>query len=189
VTDEVVPYTGVSRQSGVTVTLSQSKEQVIQYWRALNEAGAPSTENVNYYPSTNGMTVEKITYPSASNEVIHYKINGAPHNYFFKKENGDCMDYREEIAKFIAVHVSPAPVGIIRPQLSDIKIYPNPAHDVVYFGVEAGRLAIYDLSGQIVWTGEFHAGSLNVSFLKSGIYIVHIQAAGRRQTIKLIINE
>ena len=189
VTDEVVPYTGSFQQSGVTVTLAQRKEQVIQGWVNLNQCGAPSTENVNYYPSTNGITVEKITYPSTSNEVIHYKINGAPHNYFFKKENGDCMDYREEIAKFIAAHASSSPVGITCPQQPDIKVYPNPARDVVYFGVETGRLTIYNLTGQTVWTGEFNAASMNISFLKSGIYIFYIQAEGKQQAVKIMINK
>jgi hypothetical protein len=71
-----------------------------------------------HYPSINGITVEKITYPEPDYEVIHYKMNGSTHSYFFSKETGDCMDYKEEAVKFIKSHVSGHQSGIPATQLS-----------------------------------------------------------------------
>jgi len=187
-TDEVVPYLGTSTQSGATIYLAQSKVDVIQFWAANNETGTPVTEPVNYYPSTHGITVEKITYPAPVNEVIHYRMNGASHNYFFKKENGDCMDHREEITKFVVAHSSFVPTGNDIPQLPNITVYPNPARDIIYFNVETGHLQIYNPSGQTVWSGAFHSGSLNISFLKPGMYILHIQVEGKARIVKLVVN-
>ena len=185
-TDEVVPYTGKYVQNGVTIHLAQSKADVIQFWRTNNETGAPVKEIINYYPSANNITVEKNTYPSPENEVIHYQINGASHNYFFKKEKGDCMDHLEEITKFIVAHTTGQPNENYRIQPLQLTIYPNPARDVIYFGTETGSIRIYNLAGQTVWAGTFHSGSLNIAFLPSGTYIVNIQADDKTETTKLI---
>ena len=185
-TDEVVPYLGWHQQSGVSIYLGQSKEDVVQYWVNNNEAGTPVTESANYYPSESNITVEKITYPAAVNEVIHYRMNGSSHAYFFKKEEGDCMDYREEITKFISSHATGLPAENHPIQPLKLTVYPNPAHDVIYFGTETGSVWIYNLAGQNVWTGTFRSGLLNIAFLPSGTYILHIQVDGKLQTTKIL---
>ena len=185
-TDEVVPYAGWYAQSGVTIYLGQSKDDVIRYWVNNNEAGAPVTESANYYPSENNITVEKITYPAAVNEVIQYRMNGSSHAYFFKKEEGDCMDYREEIAKFISSHATDLPAENDPIQPLKLTVYPNPAYDIIYFGTETGYVQIYNLAGQNVWAGTFRSGSLNIAFLPSGTYILHIQVDRKMQTTKIM---
>ena len=185
-TDEVVPYPGWNEQSGATIYLAQSKTDVIRYWVDNNEAGVPITENVNYYPSANDITVEKTTYPAPVNEVIHYRMNGSLHNYFFKKEEGDCMDYREEIAKFITAHATGKPTEGHLIQPSKTAIYPNPAYDVIYLSAESGYIRIYNLTGQAVWAGTFYSGTLNIAFLSAGTYIIHLQADGITYISKLI---
>jgi len=187
-TDEVVPYTGSYNQSGATIYLAQNKADVIQFWATNNATGAPVIENVDYYPAANNITVEKITYPAPVFEVIHYRINGAYHNYFLKKEEGDCMDHREEITKFIVAHATTSPSGTLYPQLPDITVYPNPARDMIYLGVATGDVTIYNPMGQTVWSGAFHAGSLNISFLKPGMYILHIQTEGRTKVAKITVS-
>lgn len=185
-TDEVVPYLGWNEKNGVTIYLAQNKEEVIRYWVTNNEAGAPVIENVNYYPSANEITVEKTTYPAPVNEVIHYRMNGSSHSYFFKKEEGDCMDYREEITKFITAHSTghSSENYLIIP--SQPAVYPNPAHDVIYLSAESGYIRIYNMAGQAVWAGSFDSGSLNISFLSAGTYILHLQADGITYITKLI---
>ncbi|MDR1745902.1 MAG: T9SS type A sorting domain-containing protein [Tannerella sp.] len=185
VTDEVVPYLGTGEQSGMKVQLAQSKEDVLHYWTETNGAGEPVVENVNYYPSTNGITVEKITYPDLTNEVIHYKMNGSSHSYFFHKESGDCMDYVEEIGKFIAAHTIRSN-EIENIAVPDVKIYPNPARDVLFLGCTEGNVSIYDYTGKRVMTTSFQSGHINISSLKRGMYIVVIKANGQVYTSKLI---
>jgi poly(3-hydroxybutyrate) depolymerase len=187
VTDEVVPYAGSYENSGAVIYLAQPKPDVINYWVETNEAGAPTTEEVRYYPSTNGITVEKTTWPHPVNEVVHYRINGAGHSYFFRKESGDCMDYIEETAKFIAAHASPNANGTeLLPEQPDRLFYPNPATHVIYFGVENGHVSVYDLTGKEVLSKSFRQGQSDISSLKPGIYILSIRSEGNLQTGKLI---
>jgi len=186
ITDEVVPYTGSQTQSVYTIELAQSKADVIDFWRQTNSTGNPVTEQVNYYPSTNGITVDKITYPEQDNEVIHYKITGAPHSYFFKKENGDCMDHAEEIIKFITSHH--AVLSHNTPIFKEQKpfFYPNPFFDKIYFSTPDGIISIYDLSGRLLLTQSFTDGQTDLSLLKPGIYIIRIQSGNTLQASKLI---
>jgi len=185
-TDEVVPYTGSQTQSGITVSLAKPKEDVINFWRQINSTGDPVKEQVNYYPSTNGITVDKITYPEQDNEVIHYQITGAPHSYFFKKDNGDCMDHAEEIIKFISSHhaVLSHNTPILKEQQSFF--YPNPVFDKIYFSTPNGIISIYDISGRMLLTQSFTDGQTNLSLLKPGMYFIRIQSGNTIQVSKLI---
>lgn len=187
VTDEVVPYDGSYTESGgTTVALARGKPDVIRYWTETNGAGAPVTERVDYYPSTGAITVDRTVYPHTENEVVHYRISGAGHSYFFRKENGDCMDYVEEIGKFIASHSVQHPGGMetagARPAIS---VYPNPARDAVYFGCTTGSVSVYDLTGRLVLSAAFHSGRLDVSSLKRGMYVFHIRSGNSTHTAKV----
>ena len=186
VTDEVVPYTGSFSENVFDVSLAKPKMEVLDYWRATNATGEPVTEPIEYYPSTNGITVEKITYPSPDNEVIHYKLDGAPHSYFFKKENGDCMDHVEEIVRFVQSHMTENPNNNPVIAVQKAFFYPNPVHDRVYLNVTNGVITVYDLTGRNIYSQSFTDGQADLSSLKSGIYIIHIRSGNTVQTGKLI---
>ncbi|MDR3251091.1 MAG: T9SS type A sorting domain-containing protein, partial [Tannerella sp.] len=171
---------------GIRIYLAEPKDSVIDYWRKTNGTGAPITEHVNYYPSTNGITADKTTYPHSEYEVIHYKMNGSSHSYFFRKENGDCMDYVEEMGKFIATHSIDHAGGSETIAGQKSLIYPNPADDVVYLGCTRGNVSVYDLAGRLVSDTKFDSGRLDVSALKQGVYILNIRSADKKYTAKLI---
>ena len=186
ITDEVVPYTGSQTQSIYKVSLAQPKADVINYWTQTNLTGAPVTEQIQYYPSMNGMTVEKITYPDSDNEVIHYKMNGASHSYFFRKENGDCMDHVEEIIRFLQSHITGNSNNNLTINEQKASFYPNPIHNKVFFHVTTGVVSIHDLTGKNIYTQSFTDGQIDLSFLKPGMYIIRIQEGNTIQTGKLI---
>jgi len=176
VTDEVVPYSGsIERYSGI-LSLAQDKADVIKYWTETNATGAPVSEQVQNYPSTNGITVEKTTYPDPINEVIHYKMNGSSHSYFFRKENGDCMDYLEEITHFIGSHLSNAFNRISDISAQKAFFYPNPVKDIIYFETMTGIVSVYDIAGSRIFSQSFQSGQTDLSSLKPGIYILRIQS-------------
>ena len=187
ITDEVVPYAGSRTQLLYTLSLAKPKSEVIDFWTKTNATEAPVVEQIHHYPSTNGITVEKITYPDPENEVIHYKINGASHGYFFKKEVGDCMDHIEEITRFITAHLSVLPTPnapfITEPQPL---FYPNPVTDRIYFNVPDGIISIYDMTGRKLLTRPFTNAQTDLSPLKPGLYILHLQSANTTRTGKLI---
>ena len=184
VADEVIPYTGSQIQYLSVISLAKPKAEVINYWAGINSTGKPVTEQVRYFPSTNGRTVEKITYPDPVYEVVHYKIDGASHSYFFKKEAGDCMDHVEEIARFIRSHRSTdtynSPIVAKRQSF----FYPNPVVDKIYFNTNSGILSIYDITGRKIFNQSFTAGHIDLTFLKSGIYVIEIQSGNTIQTGK-----
>jgi len=186
VTDEVVPYSGSIEQYSAVVSLAMNKSDVIKYWTEANATGAPVSEEVQNYPSTNGITVEKITYPDPINEVIHYKMNGSSHSYFFRKENGDCMDYLEEIARFIGSHLSGSLNQIPNIAISKASFYPNPVRDNIYFEMMNGVASIFDITGKKISSQSFSSGQTDLSFLKPGIYIIRIQSGNTIQINRLI---
>jgi len=184
--DEVVPYYGSYNQSLATITLGMNLQDVINYWVKTNGAGMPVTEPVQNYTSTNKLTVDKITYPDPVYEVIHYRIDGAPHNYFFRKENGDCMDYPEEISRFIKAHLSKTFNQIPDITAQKIFFYPNPVQDIVHFNISAGIISGYDIAGRKLFSQSFESGQADLSFLKQGVYIIRIQSGNTIQSGRLI---
>ena len=190
-TDEVVHYNGpymeeIMGWGLLNISLATPMEQVINYWRETNGTGDPVTEKIDYYPSTNGITVEKFTYPEPDYEVIHYRIDGAPHSYFFSKDNGDCMDHAEEIMRFIQAHTTDNPNN--NPVIPRQKafFYPNPAYDMIYTSVTNGIVTVYDITGRSILSQSFTEGRVDLSSLKSGIYIIRIQSGDIIHTGKLI---
>ena len=188
VDDEVVPYTGSLKVSTFNVALCQRKENVINLW--VNKNGAetnPIIENLNYYPSTSGHSVTKYTYPGEK-EVIHYKMSGSSHSYFFKKET-DCMDYIEEVAKFIASNRKDPSSGndaFVQPK--QLIIYPNPAtNPIVNLNIREGYATIYNLSGQIALSETIENGTVNVGELNSGTYIIRVTSGKEIYQGKLIV--
>jgi len=187
VTDEVVPYSGsIERYSGI-LSLAWDKSDVLKFWAETNGTGSPVVEQVQNYPSTNGITVEKITYPDPVNEVIHYKMNGSPHTYFFSKENGDCMDYLEEITRFIQSHLSVSSFNSI-PDIAAQKafFYPNPVKDLMYFETMSGIVSVYDIAGRKILSQPFLSGQADLSSLKPSIYIIRIQSENTIQVNQFI---
>lgn len=193
VDDEVVPYTGSTEMAvsflKAKVTLCQGKEDVINSWVNKNGASSnPIVENLTYYPSTTGYSVSKYTYPG-ENEVIHYKMTGTPHSYFFKKET-DCMDYIEEVAKFITDHSKDLDAGIdnVFAQEKQLVIYPNPATGPqINLNIEQGEVAIYSLSGQQIISGTFENKTVNIGTLTKGAYVIRIITGGEIYQGKLVV--
>ena len=187
--DEVVPYTGIMNFAPtVDVSLCQNKEDVINTWVSKNGANTtPIVEELDYYPSTSGYSVTKYTY-AGENDVIHYKMAGSLHNYFFKKET-DCMDYIEEVAKFITAHSKDIDSGNdIFTQQEQLIIYPNPVvGPLVNLNIEQGLVTIYNFNGQKVLSNSFNNGTVNIGSLQSGIYIIHVVSGTKVYQGKLIV--
>ena len=188
VDDEVVPYNGSLKVSSINAELCQKKEDVINFW--VNKNGTdltPIVEELNYYPSTTGHSVTKYTY-TGENEVIHYKLFGSSHSYFFKKET-DCMDHVEEVAKFIVSHSTDPDSGNEAFALpKQLIIYPNPvAGSTVNLNIKEGFATIYNINGQITYSGIVENGAINIGTLNPGTYIIRVTSGKELYQGKLII--
>ena len=189
VDDEVVPYNGSSNIAPlINVSFCQKKGDVINFWVNKNSANPiPTVENLNYYPSTTGFSATKYTY-SGEKDVIHYKITGASHSYFFKKET-DCMDHVEEVAKFITAHSKDIDSGNDAfTQHKQLEIYPNPVvGPLINLNVEKGLATIYNFNGQKVFYGTFENGIINIGTLQRGIYFIRVMTEKECYQGKLIV--
>jgi hypothetical protein len=73
-----------------------------------------------------------------------------------------------------------------------LNIYPNPSNGMLHFDIdrilEDANLQIVDISGRIVFTNSnFNSNeTINISFLKSGIYIVKVNHEGKTFSQKII---
>lgn len=56
--------------------------------------------------------------------------------------------------------------------LNSLKVYPNPANSIVNFQGFEGEVKVYDISGKNVKTSTTNSGSIDVSNLDAGVYIL-----------------
>lgn len=185
VDDEVVPYAGSSVISfggfaSVEVLLCRSKQDVLRFWVERNGASAsPEVENVGYYPSVNAATATKYIYSNSdgSNEVVHYQIRQAHHAYYFRRVNGDCMDYDEEVARFLKAHMRQSGAGLPVVVGKELRVYPNPTDGrcTVYGASGAERVVrLYTITGAPAGVIDVRdgAGVIDLSGYAQGIYLL-----------------
>ena len=189
--DETVPYNGTTSTTimgaTVKVSFSQGKPDVMDYWISRNGANTiPVVENIANHPSVKNITVTKYTYAQAEgNDVIHYQMSGTEpdipyHSHMFSAANGDCMDYAEEIAKFITKHSGPTSNETIR--TTTLQAY---AQDGTLYisGLTAGQtVRVYTITGTLIYASPSPSGGEQFSLFGGvrgsfplpghGVYIV-----------------
>ncbi len=73
---------------------------------------------------------------------------------------------------------------------SSFKVYPNPANDIISIASNNSvidSIEIFDILGKKVFSNNEATDKINVSNLRSGVYIMNINAEGRKFAKKLII--
>jgi len=200
--DEILPYSGslpvTANGMTVNVSMAQAKNAVIDYWVSRNGANSsPDVEDVTYYQSNNDITVTKYTYAQTEgNEVIHYKATsptaGIPnHAYLFSEANGDCMDYAEEIAKFITAHsvtadiTGPTPI----PQIATGNLLTQTQNGINLAAKTNATIAVYNLNGKLISQQTYFAGnhSISLSHLPKGFYIVKASFGSEKQILRIAV--
>lgn len=81
--------------------------------------------------------------------------------------------------------------GILEPAIATAKVYPNPATDRIFIeGARGTEVRIYNIVGEEVFrqVEVSEKQSFDISYLKSGIYIVQLDLSGKKRTEKLIVN-
>jgi len=79
--------------------------------------------------------------------------------------------------------------GIDTKPRPSVQVYPNPANDqLVITGVTSARVALYSVDGKLMTSQENYKGaSIDISYLNTGIYILHITTDDGLITRKKII--
>jgi hypothetical protein len=74
-------------------------------------------------------------------------------------------------------------------QLTNLAVYPNPATDFVNIQqseVALQKIEIYSMNGQLIRSENNNLEKINISRLKSGMYIMKLYAENTSKTIKLL---
>jgi hypothetical protein len=80
-------------------------------------------------------------------------------------------------------------VGIKESNLEIVKTYPNPVSDILKFSNSLSNKAVanvYSITGQLVLTSSIADGTLNVSSLNSGMYLIRLSDSGSNYVGKFI---
>ncbi|WP_374462009.1 reprolysin-like metallopeptidase [Chryseobacterium taeanense] len=65
--------------------------------------------------------------------------------------------------------------------ITDIKLYPNPVKDILYISnTKAEDYKIFDMGGKLINSGKLERGSVNVSGLIKGAYMIQIDGTSKR---------
>jgi len=149
----------------VTVYLSEAQKRHYTRWDILGEnVGAPE---VGYIPTT------------------------------FNSEIGKFKDWIERRLNWLDANMpgdANGPFGISGREEVSLRLFPNPASDLVYIesNISISMIELLHVSGIRVLQSTHHAGfstSINISSLTPGIYVVHIVLEnGKQISRKLMIN-
>lgn len=87
----------------------------------------------------------------------------------------------------------PCIVGIAENEIPNLEIYPNPASDILTFEnpeQELFSISLFDMTGKLVTFFRINSSKpVDVSYIKQGIYLLHIVDDRNNKTIKkLVIN-
>ncbi|MBD3903267.1 T9SS type A sorting domain-containing protein [Chryseobacterium sp. Ch-15] len=142
---------------------------------ASTEANTEPTATVSFNVPANAYFVD---------EVIRMRV---AMRYFITRDNpcesfnyGEVEDYAVKISEFLAVDDLTS---------SDLKFYPNPVNDVLNINTTGiiQKVEIYNMAGQnVLSSNEIDKSQINMTSLKSGVYIVKITIDGNVEDLKVI---
>lgn len=129
--------------------------------------------NENIHDKTSGVTITVLTNQDSIS-------NGILLNYLIKAMHKVTMQYTD--------------VQMVSASHSNIKIYPNPAHDKLYIDTKNTKNAVvqlYDITGKMVMVQHLNTGNnmLELTDISAGTYFVNIIASNmiaHKQTIQII---
>lgn len=134
-------------------------------------------DNRQLIASYTGSDIPPTSFNTISKEVLVTFVTGAT--------QGEGWEIMYEV-----VAQGSGNVGVEDHTLSNIKIFPNPAYDVITFeGLEMKNtsVGVYDISGkQLMNANNLNNNSLNISALSNGVYFIKINNDKNTRTVKII---
>ncbi|SFN35760.1 Por secretion system C-terminal sorting domain-containing protein [Chryseobacterium oleae] len=175
------PFSVSSQNSATTYTGGSS--QTVTWNVAGTTANNVNAANVDILWSTNSGSTwttllagtpndgsQAVTIPNAATATGRIMVKGSNH-IFFDVNNAN-----------IKVNASAAKaVQETKEVLTDIKVYPNPVKDVLNISnTTSEEYKIFDMSGKVISSGKLERGSVNVSKLIKGAYVILIGETTKR---------
>lgn len=177
------PFNITTQNSAVTYTGGTS--QTVSWNVAGTTANGVNTANVDILWSTdNGNTwttllaatpndgSQAVTIPNSSTTTGRIMVKGTNHIFF------DVNNANIKVNASAAKTVQGTKEALTA---TDIKVYPNPAKDVLNISNTTSEdYKIFDMSGKLISSGKLERGSVNVSGLIKGAYVIQIGEISKR---------
>jgi hypothetical protein len=83
------------------------------------------------------------------------------------------------------------PITVVNPvpiQDGDVKVFPNPANNLLFINGlnQNANVAIYDMTGKLIYNSELCNSQIDVSNFQSGVYMMKIETANGIVTKKFV---
>ena len=146
-----------------------------------------------YLMEYNGTQISKITWQSWDGaqwvnldlETSEYDANNNATELIYWSWSGTSWDpyYKEEVDYSVA-----GPLGVTAFNRANIKVYPNPASDVINMSstIPIDRVELYSILGDKIMESSNYQ-NINVSHIKSGMYLLKASSGNNSITEKIVI--
>lgn len=126
-------------------------------------------------PATGTITIPSTATVGSTRMRVMMQYNSVPSSSCGTYTYGQVEDYTLNI-----VSSGRAETGT-RDLITDIKLYPNPVKDILYISnTTAEDYKIFDMGGKLINSGKLERGSVNVSSLIKGAYMIQIGGTSKR---------
>jgi hypothetical protein len=130
-----------------------------------------------------------ITFTSDNQSLSFNPTNDNAGKHYIHLYATDPDGLKDSIEVRVRVNKVTPPVSVIQVQYSQLKVYPNPAADILTIECpfEVQSIALYDLSGQVVIMKSGSLKNIIVSSINKGIYILKVETDQMTLVEKIII--
>lgn len=127
-------------------------------------------------PVTGSITIPSATAPGSTRMRVMMQYNSVPSSSCGSYTYGQVEDYTLNI-----ISSGRGEATGIKDLLTEIKLYPNPAKDVLNISNTASEeYKIFDMAGKLINSGKLNRGSVNVSNLTKGAYMIQVGEVSKR---------
>ncbi len=127
-------------------------------------------------PVTGTVTIPSTAATGSTRMRVMMQYNAVPSSSCGSYTYGQVEDYTVNI-----VSSGRTELPDTKDLITDVKLYPNPAKDVLYISNSTNEdYRIFDMGGKLINSGKLERGSVNVSGLIKGAYLIQIGEISRR---------
>lgn len=126
-------------------------------------------------PATGSITIPSTAVLGSTRMRVMMQYSSVPSSSCGTYTYGQVEDYTLNI-----VSSGRSEVGT-KDLITDVKLYPNPVKDILYISnTTAEDYKIFDMGGKLINSGKLERGSVNVSSLIKGAYMIQIGETSKR---------
>lgn len=126
-------------------------------------------------PVTGSVTIPSTATIGATRMRVMMQYNSVPSSSCGSYTYGQVEDYTLNIVSSGRGELNGQNV------LTDIKVYPNPAKDILYISNTTNEdYKIFEMGGKLINSGKLERGSVNVSSLVKGVYMIQVGDISKR---------